>query len=320
MMMKPVIEDKYGRRFRTLRVSLVNHCNLGCVYCVPDELSSSGGVKKRAMSAANLLEMIARLHGRLGLRTVRLTGGEPLLYSGLAELVAGIRGMGIEEVKLTTNGFLLERQAEALFAAGLESVNVSLDAIDEEVFFRMSRRHSVDRILKGIEAAHAVGLDVKVNTVVMKGINDSQILPLMEWAFGRGLRIRLLELMAMGHLKSGAQELLFSQAEMLSVIGQRWRYESLGRACSATSNYWLTEDGHCFGIIANESAPFCGDCDRLRLDSEGNIYGCLSSNEPIALGLSEDEMVWDVKLRQALEHKQVLRFVGSELGMMEIGG
>ncbi|HEX9510387.1 MAG TPA: GTP 3',8-cyclase MoaA [Puia sp.] len=327
--MIPVIKDIYGRTFRTLRVSLLNHCNLGCVYCVAGDdaalkkHNAASGHKnspQAPLSVPALLGIIERLHGQLGLGTIRLTGGEPLLYKDLVELIAGIRSIGIPDIKLTTNGFLLERLAAPMKAAGLESLNVSLDAVEEETFFRMSKRHGADRIIRGIDAARRAGLDVKINTVVMKGMNDSQILPLLDFAFSRDLRIRYLEVMAMGHLYETAGQYLFSQKDILSVIAGRYRITPLGRAGSATANYWQTDDGHSFGIIANESEPFCRDCDRLRLDSEGNIYGCLSSNHPIPLGPDETEIEWSEKLQKALLQKQALRFTGSDLSMLHIGG
>ncbi len=317
-----VIKDKYGRGFRTLRVSLLQQCNLGCVYCVAGEedgKQASAG-KEGLLEASDLLAIIRRLHGQLQLENIRLTGGEPLLYPGLAGLISGIRAAGIPAIRLTTNGFLLGRQAVQLKAAGLEALNVSLDAVDEDVFFRISRRHSAKRVIEGIDAAVQAGLNVKLNAVVMKGVNDSQIMPLLDFAFSRGLRIRFLEVMAMGHLHNQAGQYLVSQEEILETIGRHHRLEPLPRALSATARYWKTEAGHVFGIIANESEPFCRDCDRLRLDSSGNIYGCLSSNQPIRLSLQEAEEEWNGKLERALLQKQALRFTGSELSMLRIGG
>jgi cyclic pyranopterin phosphate synthase len=267
-----------------------------------------------------LLAIIRRLHEQLGLSTVRLTGGEPLLFHGLTDLIVGIRKMGLSSIKLTTNGFLLERLALPMKEAGMRSINVSLDAVDEDVFYKMSRRRAIDRVIRGIDKALEVGLEVKINSVVMKGINDGQILPLLEFAFSRGCRIRLLEVMAMGHLHDQADRYLFSQAEMLEVIAGRYTFEAIGRAGSATASYWQTGEGHQFGIIANETAPFCGDCDRLRLDSSGHIYGCLSSNHPIVLQEAEEAGIWTAKLKEALSQKQALRFTGSDLSMLHIGG
>jgi len=319
-----LIKDKYGRSFKTLRVSLLNHCNLGCVYCVAgDDIVKESNKHMDSgpgLQPPDLLKIIGRLHRQLQLDTIRLTGGEPLLYTGLIPLIEGINLMGISNIKLTTNGFLLERLAGRLKAAGMQSINVSLDAVDEDVFFRMTRRHHADRIIKGIDVALAEGLSVKINTVVMRGMNESEILPLLEFAGSRDIRVRYLEVMAMGHLHDHAGQYLYSKDEILARIGERYQFLPLGRAGSATAGYWQTDQGHIFGIIANESEPFCSDCDRLRLDSHGNIYGCLSSNHPIALGLAESESAWVDKLNQALGQKQSLRFTGSDLSMLYIGG
>lgn len=336
-----VIRDQYGRTFRTLRVSLLSRCNLGCVYCVAglgDARSGGDGGPVgedgrgigsgmvvdeelgQSLEASELLEIIRKLHAQLGLETVRLTGGEPLLYPGLTGVVEGLRSMGIRRISLTTNGSLLERKAAALKQAGLESINVSLDAIDEAVFVRMSRRNSVVRVIRGIDSALDAGLSVKLNAVVMKGMNDDQILPLLEFAFTRGITIRFLEVMAMGHLYHQSARYLLSRQEILQIIGERFSLTQLEREPSATAQYWVTNRGQRIGIIANESEPFCRDCDRLRLDSSGRIYGCLSSNHPIALGIGEAAAEWDGKLRAALAQKQAVRFTGSELSMLHIGG
>jgi len=285
-----------------------------------DNEVKAANVMHSSLSVPELLVIIRRLHEQLGLSTIRLTGGEPLLFHGLTDLISGIREMGISSIKLTTNGFLLERLAMPMKQAGMRSINVSLDAVDEDIFYKMSRRHAVERVIRGIDKALEAGLEVKINSVVMRGINEGQILPLLEFAFARRCRIRLLEVMAMGHLHDQADKYLFTQEEMLAVIAGRYSFEPLGRAGSATASYWQTDEGRQFGIIANETVPFCGDCDRLRLDSSGHIYGCLSSNHPIALDSHEDEKIWVQKLEQALLQKQKLRFTGSDLSMLHIGG
>jgi cyclic pyranopterin phosphate synthase len=161
---------------------------------------------------------------------------------------------------------------------------------------------------------------VKINSVMMRGINDSQLMPLLEFAFARGLPIRFLEVMAMGHLHEQAGRYLVTQEEILQVIGARYDLRPEPRAESATARYWTTDKGHRFGIIANESEPFCRDCDRLRLDSSGHIYGCLSSNQPITLQVTATKEEWEEKLKEALAQKQELKFVGSDLSMLHIGG
>jgi len=316
-----LISDQYNRAFKTLRVSLLSKCNLSCVYCTmgEDEVKENN-IQQHPVSAEVLLKQVKQLHDVLQLETIRLTGGEPLLYHELIPLIKGIREMRIEKIKLTSNGFLLERLALPLKEAGLQSVNVSLDAVEEDIFFLMSKRNDVQRILNGIDAAISAGLQVKINAVVMKGINENQIIPLLAFAFERNIRIRFLEIMAMGYLHDNADRYLFTQEEILNTIRQQFNVKKIERATASTANYWKTADGKVFGIIANESEPFCHDCNRLRLDSSGNIYGCLSSNHPIALSQDDNEAALISKLQQAMAQKQAVKFTGSELSMLHIGG
>ena len=315
------VTDKYNREFKTLRVSLLSKCNLSCVYCTmgEDEVKENNALQ-HSVSANTLLQQIQQLHSALQLETVRLTGGEPLLYHELVPLVEGLKQTGIPKIKLTTNGFLLERLAMPLKEAGMQSVNVSLDAIDEDAFFLMSKRNGVQKILHGIDAAIAAGLPVKINAVIMKGINENQIIPLLGFAFERNISIRFLEIMAMGFLHHNADKYLFTQEEILNTISAKYSFKKISRSAASTANYWQTADGKTFGIIANESEPFCHDCNRLRLDSDGNIYGCLSSNHPIALNSSDSQAALISKLQQAMNQKQAVKFTGSDLSMLHIGG
>jgi cyclic pyranopterin phosphate synthase len=314
------LHDKYDRVFKTLRVSLLSTCNLGCIYCTMGSDEEISYDHRPQTSSSNFLSIIKRLHSKLGLQTIRFTGGEPLLYRELVDVIAGVKAMGIDDLRLTTNAFLLERWANKLKEAGLRSVNVSLDAVDPDSFFRMTRRKQLQRTLKGIEAAIDCGLEVKINSVIMKGENDDQILPLLNYAFSRNIPIRFLEVMAMGHLYGKADEYLFSQQDILNAISMEYNFERLPRKASSTANYWKVENGKVFGVIGNESEPFCQDCNRLRLDAEGNIYGCLSDNSPIALSCDEDDLQLQRKLQLAMSQKQDAHFIGSKLSMMQIGG
>lgn len=313
-----MIADKYGRSFKTLRVSLLSKCNLSCTYCTMGD--ETAGEETGHLSTPELLKIIKNLHESVGLQTIRLTGGEPLLYRNLLPVIAGIGEMGIHQIKITTNGFLLAKMAEPMKQAGMQSINVSLDAMDEDIFFLMSKRNNVQRILDGIEAALAVDLGVKLNAVIMKGINQSQIIPLLKYAFERNITIRFLEVMAMGHLYQNANKYFFSQDDLLTVIAAEYDFKKLVREDSSTSNYWKTAAGNIFGIIANETEPFCADCNRLRLDSNGNIYGCLSSNHPVSVINWDDKIELGEKLQEALLQKQAIKFTGSELSMLHIGG
>jgi len=226
------IKDTYGRSFKTLRVSLLNSCNLGCVYCVAgdDNFLKRNNLSSTHQSGAHeLLPIIEKLHDVLHLEIIRLTGGEPLLYHDIIHLVEGIKTMGIDAIKLTTNGFLLQRMAKPLKDAGMKSINVSLDSVDEDVFFLMSRRNNVKKILKGIDAARDAGLDVKLNAVLMKGINDQQILPLLHYAFERKIVIRFLEVMSMGHLYHNSEKFLVTKDEVLHTIASDYDFMPLIR-------------------------------------------------------------------------------------------
>ena len=315
-----VLNDPYGRKFKTLRVSLLNTCNLNCFYCTMGSEEEINFDHRPQKSAAFFSQIISRLHEQLDLETIRLTGGEPLLYRELPELIRNLKLIGIPQVSMTSNGYLLARQAIALRDAGLQSINVSLDAMNEADFYKMAKRGHLDRVLKGIEAALDLGIQVKLNAVIMKGMNEDQIIPLVDYAFSKNIPVRFLEVMSMGHLHHESDKYLFSQQQLLDTIATEHNFKRLPRTASATSNYWQTPAGNTFGIIANNSEPFCQDCSRLRLDAEGNMYGCLSTNHPIAMNAADNDYILQEKLQMAMDQKQLHHFTGSKLSMLSIGG
>ncbi len=314
------LNDPYGRKFKTLRVSLLNTCNLNCFYCTMGSEEDINFDHRPQKSAGFFSRIISRLHENLDLETIRLTGGEPLLYRELPELVRNLKLIGIPKISMTSNGYLLARQVAALYEAGLQSINVSLDAMDEASFYKMAKRKHLDRVLNGIETAINAGIEVKLNAVIMKGMNEDQIIPLLDYAFSKNIPIRFLEVMSMGHLHHESDKYLFSQQELLDTIATKYNFKRLPRTVSATSNYWQITAGNTFGIIANNSEPFCSDCSRLRLDAEGNMYGCLSNSNPIELNPADNDCVLQEKLQLAMSQKQLHHFVGSELSMLQIGG
>jgi cyclic pyranopterin phosphate synthase len=317
-----MLVDKYGRTFKTLRVSLTNVCNLFCNYCTDQPATEKAVIHESNLLSTNeYIKIIKGLHLKLNLETVRLTGGEPLLYKDISNLIEEIREIGIKKVKLTTNAVFLKEKAVSLKNAGLSSINVSLDSLDPESFFIISKRRNLKKILEGIDHALAIGIPVKLNTVVMKGINTDQILPLLEFARERSISIRFLEVMKMGHLHNSYHELYFSQEEILEKIAEQHQFIPMDREHGATATYWTTDKKQVFGIIANESHPFCGDCNRLRLDSFGNIYGCLSNDNGISIKEhSDDSLKLEYSLKQALSQKQEIQFAGSVMSMRYIGG
>lgn len=323
-----MITDIKGRHFKKLRVSLTHECNYACVYCVYDNKQDQSFVSEvtsmfnpvKPLSSGSLIEIIRKLHDELKLSAVRLTGGEPLLHPRLISIVASIRDLGIANIGMTTNGHLLYSKAKALHEAGLCSVNISLDALSNDTFKQMSRHDGLSRVIKSIDVALNAGLNVKLNTVVVAGRNNKEILPLLDFALQRGIIIRFLELMPMGPLHEVRDTKFFSQAQILEVIRKGYSIESLSREDGATADYWSINGRKAFGIIANDSSPFCNDCNRLRLDSYGNIYGCLSNLIPIPVSPATDSDEMRSSLKLALSHKQTTHFVGNNRTMQSIGG
>lgn len=317
------ISDEYGRRFKTLRISLTSQCNLGCTYCTLSGKSydkKNNNKSNNSLSVEDLVTAVQSLNDILHLNTVRLTGGEPLLYHDLIPLIRSLKKINIHDLKMTTNGYLLAGKIMELKNAGLRNINISLDALDQDTFYKISRRKNLSGILEGIEQAVHTGLGVKINCVAMKGINDHQVIPLFKYAKDRNIPIRFLELMKMGHLHDNYQQYLFTQAQILEVLSNEFSFLPVNRLPGATADYWQLPGGYQFGIIANESHPFCNDCDRLRLDSYGNIFGCLSSNTPVNIrDCLHDKKKLREHLQTALYHKKT-KFYGSALSMKAIGG
>lgn len=314
--------DQMGRSFSKLRISLTNTCNLACSYCVPEKkgLAVKSNATSYVLNNSEYIKIIKSIVHHVPIKTIRLTGGEPLLYKGIVPLVAGIKNAGIENIRMTTNGYLLKSLVPSLKEAGLNSINVSLDAVSEEVFFKISKRRNLKSILEGIEKALDLGIAVKINSVIMKGVNEDQILPLLNFAGVRKISLRFLELMSMGHMAFEHDKYFYSEKEILKKISESNSCFPVEREASATANYWITEQLQEFGIISNISHPFCSDCDRLRLDSYGNIFGCLSSNQPVSvLDCLNDPEEMKRKLKIALSQKQI-SFKGSTLSMKSIGG
>jgi cyclic pyranopterin phosphate synthase len=265
--------------------------------------------------------LIVAVHRLTSLKSIRLTGGEPLLYSNLYPLINNIRKIGISDIRLTTNAFFLKENAAKLFDAGVTSVNISIDAIDKDIFGKIARHSNTSRVFSGIESAVEAGMNVKLNAVIMRGKNESQIIPLLDYATDLGVKIRYLELMKMGHLYHSKNKLFFSEEEILSVIREKYNIEKVPRKHAETAHYWRTSEDGIFGIIANESTPFCHDCNRLRMDSRGYFFGCLSNahGEKLSPYINDDEQLTG-KLKELLLLKQPVKFHGSELSMKNIGG
>lgn len=277
-----MVLDTLQRPLRSLRVSVTDRCNFRCRYCMPAELYPPD---HPFLPRADILhfEEIVRLVGlfvSLGVRKVRLTGGEPLLRKGLPELVRMLRAVpGLEDIALTTNGVLLADQAGALREAGLDRLTVSLDSLDPERFAAISDTPiPVARVIEGIEAAGAAGFPaVKLNCVLQRGINEADILPLADFARERKLQVRFIEYMDVGSTQGWNLDKVVPAAEVEAKLAARWplqRVDSDHRNCVARHLRFLDGAG-AVGLIASVTEPFCAGCDRARLSADGHLYTCL---------------------------------------------
>lgn len=283
---RPLLEsaappDALGRVLADLRISVLDRCNFRCPYCMPEEAYPDDHAFLRARERLDFdeIERLARTFVALGVRKLRLTGGEPLLRRDLPMLVARLAAIeGVEDLALTTNGVLLPKFAQPLRDAGLQRITVSMDSVDPEVFRRMSGgRGEVAQIEAGIAAAEAAGFTrLKINCVVMRGVNDAGVLDLVERFRGSGHVLRFIEYMDVGTVNRWRGDRVVPGAELVKRIDARWSLEAMPRNVSSTSRRWRFRDGAGeVGFINSVTEPFCGGCTRARLSADGKLYTCL---------------------------------------------
>ena len=274
--------DAAGRPMRDLRVSVTDRCNFRCTYCMPKEVY---GAEHAFLPRAEILdfeeiERVVRASVMLGVRKVRLTGGEPLVRRNLETLVGMLATLpGIEDLTLTTNASLLATKAQPLADAGLHRVTVSLDALDDATFMRMNDvGFPVQRVLDGMAAAEAAGLGpIKVNTVVRRGLNEHAVLDLAERFRGTETTVRFIEYMDVGHTNGWRLDDVVPAAEIVERINARWPLEPLdpGYRGEVAQRYRYRDGAGEIGVISSVTQPFCGDCTRARLSADGHLYTCL---------------------------------------------
>ena len=270
-----VIHDRHQRPLGNLRLSVTDRCNLRCSYCMPEE--DYVWLPREDILHFEEIERLVDTFTALGVAKVRLTGGEPLLRRDLPELVARLaRRAAITDLAMTTNGVLLEANAAALRASGLHRLTVSLDTLHRDRFQALTRNDSLGRVLAGIDAAVPLFPGLKLDTVVIRGVNDDELVPLVEFARARGAEVRFIEYMDVGGATHWAFDRVVSRREMLDRLAAHYGpITALQEVTSAPADRYQLGDGTVFGIIASTTAPFCHDCDRSRLTADGMWYTCL---------------------------------------------
>ncbi len=324
--------DTQGRVLRDLRVSVTDRCNLRCIYCMPPE--GIAWLPHADILRYEEIARVARIAVGLGVTGIRLTGGEPTVRAGLESLVRSLRAIGPElDLSLTTNALRLPELAPRLRAAGLGRVNVSLDTLDPARFRRIANRDALGQVLAGLAAARAAGLaPIKVNAVVMRGINDDEIVPLARWARDEGFELRFIEWMPLDAQRSWSTESLVPAAAILERLGAALPLERLpGSTPTAPAERYRYLDGGGFvGVVASVTRPFCERCDRLRLTADGQVRTCLFAHAEHDLRTalrdgSDDERIAALLLEAAWRKEPghlVLRpgFEPPARGMSSIGG
>ncbi|WP_049412461.1 GTP 3',8-cyclase MoaA [Staphylococcus pettenkoferi] len=277
------ITDKLGRPIRDLRLSVTDRCNFRCDYCMPKEIFGDDYVflPKNELLTFEEMERITRIYTKLGVKKVRITGGEPLLRRNLYQLIERLNHIdGIEDIGLTTNGLLLKKHGQKLYDAGLRRINVSLDAIEDEVFQAINNRNiKASTILQQIDYAVSIGFHVKVNVVIQKGVNDDQILPMVQYFKDKDIEIRFIEFMDVGNDNGWDFSKVVSKDEMLQIIESEFDISPVPpKYYGEVAKYYRHNDnGAKFGLITSVSESFCSTCTRARLSSDGKFYGCLFS-------------------------------------------
>ena len=271
--------DTFGRPLRDLRISVTDRCNFRCVYCMPKEVYGRDHVflDRRELLTFEEIARIAGVFTRAGVRKLRITGGEPLVRRDLERLIAQLAELDVD-LTLTTNGSLLPQKAKLLADAGLTRVTVSLDALDDATFRALNDvDFPVDRVLEGIDAAHAAGLPVKVNAVVKRGANDDQVVPMAAFFRERGHTLRFIEYMDVGHTNGWRLDDVVPAAEIVAALDAAFGVEPVDAAYrgEVAQRYRYRDGAGEVGVISSVTQPFCGDCTRARLSAEGRLFTCL---------------------------------------------
>jgi GTP 3',8-cyclase len=326
------LRDGHGRRIGDLRVSVTDRCNFRCQYCMPAE--GLPWLERSELLTFEEIERLVRILVPIGVRSIRLTGGEPLVRRDLPTLIAMLSAIeGLDDLSLTTNGYLLDRMAEDLVGAGLKRINVSLDSLSRDRFFQMTRRDALPQVIEGLETLERFPQlgTVKVNCVAMRGFTEDEVVPFAELARRKPYQVRFIEFMPLDADRAWSEDRVLTGAEVRQIIDRVHPLEPVAREPHATAKVWRFKDGRGeIGFVNPVSEPFCADCDRIRLTAEGKLRTCLFSlhetdlRDPVRAGATDDDI--EEAIRNAVWRKELKHHV-SEPGfrqpprtMSQIGG
>jgi cyclic pyranopterin phosphate synthase len=333
--------DAHQRPIRDLRISVTDRCNFRCTYCMP--LDEYEWIDKREILTFEEITRLATLFVRFGVEKIRLTGGEPLVRKNLDHLVASLsRVDGLKDLCLTTNAALLAEQIDSLKRAGLKRVNISIDSLDPDRFRRMTKRGDLGKVMDGIFAARAAGLaPIKLNAVIERGVNDGDIIPLVEFSREHGFAMRFIEYMDVGNSNNWTSAKLVTKKEIIDKINARYPLREVGRnqGSAPSVDYEFVDGEGDIGVIASVTEPFCSSCTRIRLTADGKIVTCLFSQlghdvkARLRSGASDDEIgnflrsIWQQRTdRYSIERLQALNTANydpkshKKIEMISLGG
>jgi cyclic pyranopterin phosphate synthase len=311
--------DAFGRPLKNLRLSVTDRCNLRCQYCMPEQ--DYVWLPREDILQFEEIDRLVDVFLDLGVRKVRLTGGEPLLRKDITVLVEHLASKPlIEDLAMTTNGVLLAANAAALKRAGLHRLTISLDTLRRDRFVRLARYDELDRVLAGIDAATPLFPGFKIDTVVIRGVNDDEIISMVEFAKARGAEVRFIEYMDVGGATRWSLDQVLTRADILARLSQHYGpIEPIGERGSAPADRFRLPDGTTFGIIASTTEPFCRDCDRSRVTADGMWYLCLYASRgtdlrgPLRAGATREALAalirdtWTARTDRGAEARLALR-------------
>ena len=327
--MKDQLIDTYGRVHRDLRISVTDRCNFRCQYCMPEE-GMDWTPREELLTFEEIERLASLLVNKFGIESIRLTGGEPTVRANLSKLIEKLAKLNVD-LSLTTNGATLPLIAGELYDAGLDRINISLDTLDRKRFESLTRRDNLKQVLHGIETAKSVGFDpVKINMVVMKGVNDDEVLDFVSYGRENGLVVRFIEFMPLDADETWTESKVMPQNEILELISSKYDLEPLSRGSSPAARWKFVDGPGEIGIIATVSEAFCDACDRIRLTADGKFRNCLFAIQEYDVRKLLRENAGDEKIIELFSHAVKQKWAGHQIGksvfirpsksMSQIGG